>query len=96
MLDERRKSAMGDAGATWIYGRGGEGQREREVSAMRQSMRARMRRGIGRRWRMAQRGRREGEADAAGLEVRRQRLTPNVSEDVVAVALGDEVYVKGI
>jgi hypothetical protein len=35
------------------------------------------------------------EADAAGLEVHRQILTPNVSEDVVAVALGDEVYVKG-
>jgi hypothetical protein len=32
--------------------------------------------------------------DAAGLEVRRQRLDPDVLEDVVAVALGDKFYVK--
>ncbi len=41
------------------------------------------------------RSRREGEADAAELEVRRQRLALEVVEDVVAVALGDEFYVKG-
>jgi hypothetical protein len=40
--------------------------------------------------------RRGEEADAAGLEVRRQRLTPNVSEDVVAAAVGNEIYVKGV
>jgi hypothetical protein len=62
-----------------------------------------MRRGIGRWWRKAQRVRKTfdnsvqcgEEADAAGLEVRGQRLELEVLEDVVAVALGDEFYVKG-
>jgi hypothetical protein len=75
------------------------GQRERGVSAMRQSKHA-MRRGIRCWWKKAQRtiygnSVRCGEqADDDGVEVSRQGLALDLLEDVVAVALGDG-FLKG-